>query len=294
MLMQSFIRVSTGRRFRVMRYITLLCAVCAIHVPLLGSGAAAFRVLVAVKGQSELSKQQLTATTDGQPAAVLDVVPAEKEPLVFAILLDVSGSSRATAAYAQQSVLDLFRRLSGGQSVAFYGEFSDEVYLPRKPATVDSITETFKEQGRFRGGTALYDALVKAGTLVNKTAGDTSKRRAVIVLTDGDDNASTASLEKAVTELQRESVPVFCIGLLGNKSTKKDIAGLRTISDATGGFAFLLSGPTDVGTLIAQLVQHQYWVSLARTSPADGKLHSVSIQAGESLHLYAPTATSGR
>lgn len=283
----------TACRRGVIRYIALLCAICAIQVPLHSSDAAAFRVLVAARETGELSKQQITATIDGKPAAILDVVPADKEPLVFAILLDVSGSSRDTGSYAQQTVLDLFRRLSDGQSVGFYGEFNDEVYLPHEPATLNSIEREFKEQGRFRGGTALYNSLIKAATLVNKTAGDTNRRRAVIVLTDGDDNASTVPLKNTVAELQRESVPVFCIGLLGTKSTKKDIAALRTMSDATGGFSFLLSGPADVGTLITQLLQHQYWVTLARTSRPNHKLHSVAIQAGENLHLYAPTAAVG-
>lgn len=278
---------------RRMRCITLLCAICVLHVPLRGSDAT-FRVLVTSGAESELSKQQFTATVDGHPATVLDAVRADKEPLVFAILLDVSGSSRDTGAYAQQSVLDVFRRLSDGQSVGFYGEVNDEVYLPHKPATVESITQTFKEQGRFRGGTALYDALVKAATLVNKTAGDTKKRRAVIVLTDGDDSASTVSLSKALAEVQRQAVPVFCVGLLGKKSRKQDVAGLRTIGEATGGAAFLLSGPADVATPIMQMVRNQYWVSLARTAPADHKLHSLSVKGEDKQQVYAPTAVLSR
>jgi hypothetical protein len=250
------------------------------------------RILVAAPGlRGGLSKDKLVATLDGQPVAIEDVRPANDEPLVFAILLDVSGSAKDKWQFEERSVLALFQGLSNPTSVGYYDEFSDEVFLSPKPSTVESIRREFGETGRFRGGTAFYDALIAAAKQVNKIGGDSNKRRAVIVLSDGEDNSSRTSFKQTITELQQEAVPVFCIGLLGPRSSDKLADRLQTISQATGAVAFLMTGATDFVPRVVQQIQNQYWVITAAPSKRDRKLHRVTVTGADlQININAPSA----
>ena len=209
---------------------------------------------------SEASKSKLTALVDGHPAEVEDIAPATGEPLIFAILLDVSGSMKDEQPFEKQSALELFRRLAAVRNVGYFGDFNDELYLERKPASLETAVKELKGIGDFRGGSALRYAVVEAAKLVNRSATGTNNRRIVFVFSDGEDNASKLSLKEAVANLQSEGVPVFCIGLLGGaKSRQKSVTELQTLSDSTGGVSILLSEPQEFLPALLPHVENQYW-----------------------------------
>ncbi len=229
---------------------------------------------------------------DGHPAEVEDVAPASGEPLIFVILLDVSGSTKDEQSFEKQSALELFRRLAVGRNVGYFGDFNDELYLNRKPASLERAVKELKEIGDFRGGTALRYAVVEAAKLVNRSAMGTKNRRIVFVFSDGEDDASKFGLKEVVANLQSEGVPVFCIGLLGGaKSHQKSVTELQTLSDSTGGVSILLSEPQEFLPALLPHVENQYWLTVASPVAADRKLHSLSVGSTDSaLRIYVPLA----
>lgn len=257
-----------------------------------GNGRAQVRVLVRAASGAELSTTKLVAHLDSRPIAVEAITQARDEPLTFAILLDISASMTDKRRFEKESALKLFRTLAIGQNVGFFGDFNDELYLSHKPATLDSVSRELKEIGEFRGGTSLRDSVLEAAKLVSRSAKNTNNRRAVIVFSDGGDEASKFNPKQAVSALQFEGVPVFCIGLLGEPgSRQKSISELQGLSEPTGGSTIFLTEPHDFIPSLLQQLDAQYWLTLALPVEDQRRLHLLSLQSDDpSVKLYAPSA----
>jgi hypothetical protein len=121
------------------------------------------------------------------------------------------------------------------------------------------------------GATALYDG-VRVAALHSQTV---SGRRALVVMTDGSDTASSASLQQAITAAKNAGVPVFTIGFgSANQSV------LQQIANQTGGSFSNGATSADLQTIltrIGQTLNSQYILSWT-TSHADGDQHDVTIQ----------------
>ncbi len=272
-----------------------LCCAGATGQTARSASQASIRVLItAPDGGQSITKDHLSAFLDTQPAEVREVVSAQDQPLVFAILLDVSKSGEKRRSFEIDSALELFRALAVGQNTAFFGDFNDELWLTQKPASLADVQRELKQMGSFRGGTALYDSLVVAARRVNEAAKDSNQRRAVFVFTDGNDNASHLGLKQLIPALQREGVPVFCVGLLEKPSRAKAVPVLQTISEASGGVAHLFKKEVPfVPSLVAE-VQNQYWVTLSAPAAGDGRLHALLLKSENRVALAAPTAVALR
>jgi len=258
---------------------------------------ARIRVIASVSpAGANLSKEQLSAFVDDRPAVVQDVVSASEQPLVFAIIIDISASlyDKQEQAFEKESSLELFRQLARAPNTGFFGDFNDELYLSHKPASVDSVLQEIKNIGQFRGGTALHDAVLDAAKLVSRAAKGTSSRRAVFVFTDGQENASNLNLKQVVPELQRQGVPIFCVGFLDPQVPNK-AATLQSLSSSTGGIAVLLSEVREVIQMLVGETRYQYWLTVESESPNDGKLHSFAVRSHEiNLRISVPSQIPAR
>ena len=187
------------------------------------NGRAQVRILIRATPNAELLGTKLIAHLDTGPIEIQAITQARDEPLTFAILLDISSSMIDKRRFEKENALKLFRTLAVGQNVGFFGDFNDELYLSHKPATLDSVNQETKQIGEFRGGTSLRDSVLEAAKLVSQSAKNTNNRRAVIVFTDGGDEASRLNPKQTVSALQIEGVPVFCIGLIGEPTFAPEI-----------------------------------------------------------------------
>ena len=282
-----------------MRNYRFNCVVMLLGLAVLASAQAAplipasnagttVRVMVTIASAGHTPvKADVSAFVDGRPAQVIEVASAKDQQLIFAVLIDVSGSSRDKQAFEKKSSLELFRALRTGENTGYFGDFDDELYLEKKPATIESINAELKRIGVFRGGTAFYDAVFRATQFVGRAPGQQTARRALFVLTDGDDTASKRSLEGAIQEAQRQGVTVFCIGL---QASKKGAARIRTLSAATGGTALFLTRPDDYIPSLLQVLQYQFWITLTLPAAGDNKLHTVTLASSDTdARISAPT-----
>jgi hypothetical protein len=265
----------------------LASAQAAPQIPASNAGTTV-RVMVTIASAGHTPvKADVSAFVDGRPAQVIEVASAKDQQLIFAVLIDVSGSSRDKQAFEKKSSLELFRALRTGENTGYFGDFDDELYFEKKPATIESINVELKRIGVFRGGTAFYDAVFRATQFVGRAPGQQTARRALFVLTDGDDTASKRSLEGAIQEAQRQGVTVFCIGL---QASKKGAAGIRTLSAATGATALFLTRPDDYIQSLLQVLQDQFWITLALPAAGDNKLHTVTLASSDTdARISAPT-----
>ena len=147
-------------------------------------------------------------------------------PVSIALVVDNSGSMSSKRPAVNKSALDLIEA-SNPQDEAFVVNFSDEAFIDQDfTCDVNKLRDGLSHI-ESRGGTALYDAVVASA---DKLVADAKRPKQVLVLiTDGEDNASTLSLEQTIRRVQQLSGPViYSIGLLfGDEMSRAEVRHAR-------------------------------------------------------------------
>lgn len=236
---------------------------------------------------NNLSKDAFHVYEDGVPQTILGF-RHEDVPVSLGILIDSSGSMYDKRAAVDAASLDLVR-LSNPQDEAFLVDFSSEAYIDQD--FTNSIPKL--QQGlsyiKSSGGTALYDAVIASADYLSKNA--KRSKQVLLIVTDGDDNASSASLEQAIRRVQELDGPaIYCIGLLFGQDVSRSEARhsrevLSELSAQTGGQAYfprVLKEVDGITQEVAQDIRSQYTIEYRSTkSPALGGYRQIHVEAKE-------------
>ena len=142
------------------------------------------------------------------------------------------------------------------------------------------------------GKTALYDAVV--ASLEQLQAGSRNKK-ALIVVSDGGDNASTHSMAEALKLADQSGALVYAIGIFDDQDPDWKPAVLRRLARSTGGEAFFTSQLNEVVAIcerIARDIRHQYtigYVSSNRTKPGAWRPVRVVARPTGKVKLFVRT-----
>ena len=155
-----------------------------------------------------------------------------------------------------------FVKSSNPQDKVFMVNFNEDYFLDQDyTASVPKLKDAL-ERIESRGGTALYDAVVASSDHLKKSG--LLEKKVLLVVTDGDDNASQESLEQAIRRLQEENGPtVYTIGLLPEERSKRAKRALREMAEETGGMAFFPQGLAEVNAITQQIahdIRNQYTI----------------------------------
>ncbi len=176
-----------------------------------------------------------------------------------------------------------FVKVSHRDDEVFVVNFNDDFYLDLDKDFTSDINELKEALDRIdsRGSTAMYDAVI--GSLDHLKKGHRDKR-VLLIVTDGEDNASRKSLETTVQEAHRSDAVVYAIGLLSQESkraAKKARQALTALTTATGGLAFFPENVQDVEALSGQIahdIRNQYTLAYYPTNTIrDGSFRSVQV-----------------
>jgi VWFA-related protein len=134
------------------------------------------------------------------------------------------------------------------------------------------------------GGTAMYDAIYKAcREKLSKDRGDRPVRRAIVVISDGEDNQSEVSKALAIETAQRAEVIIYAISTDDSGLILRGDKALQQLADATGGRAFFPFKMKDIKNSFAAIedeLRSQYVVSYKPADfDADGRYRSIEITA---------------
>jgi Ca-activated chloride channel homolog len=241
-----------------------------------------------------LPKTAFTVYEDGKEQAITSF-HHEDVPVALGIVIDNSGSMREKRAKVNAAALNLVRASNPGDEV-FIVNFNDEYYLDQDFTSDIAKLKEALEKVESRGGTALYDALVASADYLKKNA--KLQKKVLLVVTDGEDNASRENLEEAVERLSEENGPtVYTIGLLGEEKARRARRALETISEHTGGIAFLpktLDDVDEISSEIAHDIRNQYTIGYRPSNPSDnGGYRTIHVDAKEKgyKHLVVRTRT---
>jgi len=216
----------------------------------------------------DLTPQDFIVTEGGHPRSVLGLEADDASPTNIALLLDGSGSMRLGTAMglSKQICEGILSGLRRDHDLAALMSFDTRLLTLREfTGEFDRIRLALDEVDAF-GSTSIYDAIAGTAAMVARR---TRQRRAVVVLTDGSDNASTYSATEVAWIASTIDVPVyvFDVGELSPAATAVEPSGtsqrnaLFELARATGGDYFFAVSPTLVNQATSRVLEelrHQY------------------------------------
>ncbi len=159
---------------------------------------------------TDVPKEEIVVEEDGLPVKNLQVTPPRSHTLSVVLAIDVSGSMSKAGKMdqAKQAALAFLDRVEERAEVGLI-LFDHRVKVAEPPGRDRDKLRALVRGATPAGGTAYLDATVKAVEMLKKTTG----RRFVVVMTDGVDMGSKASLDDAIRAAQIGEVPVYTVGI---------------------------------------------------------------------------------
>jgi VWFA-related protein len=252
----------------------------------------------------DLKKTDFQVIDDSRPAEEIRAFHSETDlPLQVGLLVDASNSVRDRFKFEQEAAIEFLNQIVRPASdKAFVIGFDST------PEVTQDFTASTEELSRgvrslrAGGGTAMFDALYfSCRDKLMKAPRTGPTRRAIILLSDGDDNQSHVTREEAIEMAQRAEVIVYAISTNVTGAKQRGDKVLERIADATGGrafFPFKIQDVADAFTEIQDELRSQYALSYKPADfRTDGRFRTIDIiaQNHKSLRVrcrrgyYAPS-----
>ena len=237
---------------------------------------------------TDLKQNDFRVVDDNKPPDSIRSFQAETNlPLMVGLLIDASNSVRDRFKFEQESAIEFLNQTIHPQK--------DQAFVVGFDVTPE-VTQDFTDKTealahgvhdlRPGGGTAMYDALYFAcRDKLLKTARGQTVRRAIILLSDGDDNQSHVTREEAIEMAQRAEAIVYTISTNVSGTKGQGDKVLERIADATGGHAFFPFQIRDVANAFAEIqdeLRSQYAISYKPADfKRDGHYRTIEIVAND-------------
>jgi Ca-activated chloride channel homolog len=233
----------------------------------------------------DLKRNEFKVIDDRQPAELRSFRSETDLPLQVGLLVDASNSVRDRFKFEQEAAIEFLNSIIRPRyDKAFVVGFDATPEVTQDFTDNTQSLSTGVRMLRAGGGTAMYDALYFAcrdKLLKQEQSGPV--RRAIILLSDGDDNLSHVTREEAIDMAARAEVIVYTIST--NVSGIKDNGDkvLKRIAEATGGrafFPFQMRDVSDAFLSIQEELRSQYAIAYKPANFAsDGRYRTIEILA---------------
>lgn len=174
------------------------------------------------------------AQTQGAISVIIDDLRTSSQAIAAGLTIDksgsMSGSKIATAAAAAKMFVDL---MDGQNDMATVVGFYSSAVV-EAPMTSDKAVLAQAIEGMIASGnTAIYDAIMMT---IDEIKAYTSKTRAIVLLTDGEDNSSVTTLNGAINEAIAQGIPIYTVGLFDDQTDANNYSPpLKQIAKDTTG-----------------------------------------------------------
>jgi Ca-activated chloride channel family protein len=212
-------------------------------------------------------------------------------PVSMGFIVDNSGSMRDKRTAVNGAAMMLLHE-SNPKDAAFVVNFSDRAFLDQGFTSDVSLINRGLSHFDSRGTTAMYDAVAASADELSKHG--KLPKQALLIITDGADNASRLSLEQAIRRVQNLGGPVvYTIGLLFDNEpgeSQRARSALDMLSEETGGVAYFPRSLGDVDGIaqdVARDIRNQYVVGYHSTKPS-------SIEGYRTVHVEVRSSRRGR
>jgi Ca-activated chloride channel homolog len=257
---------------------------------------------------SDLKADDILVLEDGKPQEIFTFQQNIELPLSIAILIDTSISEERTLPdekVAAQAFLESVMRPNKDEAavISFTGDTTLEQgftgSIERLRRAIDRV-EFVPPSGYIGGGvvvngtppisgtnqslagsTAVWDAVWATSEELMSTSAEHT-RRAIILLTDGDDTSSRMKIHEAIERAQKSDALIYAIGIGDRYTFNVNEGALRKIAEQTGGRAYFPRHERDLRDAFAQIqkdLREQYLVAYSPTNKArDGSYRKIEIQ----------------
>jgi Ca-activated chloride channel homolog len=226
-----------------------------------------------------LERENFKISEDKVPQDIV-YLSSEDVPVSVGIVFDISGSMKDKLKTAVQAAVTF---LKGGSpdDEYFLVEFAD------RPTGSEFTSDIAKLQQRFmfskaKGRTALYDAVYMG---LNKLEESNNTKRALLLITDGEDNRSRYTFSNVKQYIKEKDVQMYTIGITsgpGDAAAEQGKALLRDLSAISGGESFTPSiyQLEETCRAIAKELKYQYVIGYRSSNTAkDGKYRKIKVTA---------------
>lgn len=231
---------------------------------------------------SGLLQNQFRVFEDGAEQPV-SFFAAEETPFAAVILLDTSGSMEERVSLARAAAIRFLDGLRASDNAAVYA-FDSKVSLIQPFSNSRNVVEKIFDL-KSKGMTVLNDAIFEAAGELNKRP---EKRRAIIVLSDGEDTLSKKSDEKALKAALAANVSIYTIDMSSTEAPaaqrSRSQSALKKFAEKTGGTFVATPGGAAMRDAFRNIVEElgvQYTVGYQPSSKKDGKWHALELRVSK-------------
>jgi VWFA-related protein len=229
---------------------------------------------------SDLTQDQF-AIYDNDRRVPLEFFSSEDTPVTVGLIIDTSSSMRQKLGHVVVAAL-AFARASNPNDEVFALSFNDDVREPiphqrfLAAGDLDGLSHALTSLVA-EGRTSLYDALLEG---LDRLAGGTRPRRVLLLVSDGGDNASAATLDRVLERARASNAAIYTIGLFDDLDADRNPGVLKKLASATGGERYL---PRSAGPLlsacqhIAREIRSGYTIGYVPPDH-DGTFHRVRVE----------------
>lgn len=232
---------------------------------------------------SDLGEQDFKVYEDGAPQRIR-LFKNEDIPVTAGLVIDHSTTMRPRLAEVTAAARS-FAQLSNPEDEMFVVNFNENVSVtnrqgPARFTNSPAVLENAILSRPTEGQTALYDAIGRALEVLREGSRD---KKALLVVSDGGDNASVRSRAEVMQLAGRSSAVIYTVGIFDENDPDRNPGALERLASATGGEAFFPSRLSEVLAIcgrIARDIRHQYTIGYVPTALApDGAYRAIRVLA---------------
>ena len=252
------------------------------------------------KSVSNLNPSNIQIQDDGHPPeAVLGFHNITQLPLRIGLVIDMSNSITERFVFEEKAAGKFLETVvTDKNDLGFVVGFNCSVRLAQDFTPDQALMARALAQLAPGGGTALWDAVAFAAQKLASRPEPEPVARILVVISDGEDNSSTVSLQEAIWAAERGEVAVYTVSTKEDPKNEFDplvgTPALKTLSAQTGGAIYTSGDIGDINRRLSELQQvlrGRYLVYYTPSSgQTDGRFHAVDIRAekdGHKLRVFA-------
>ncbi len=221
-----------------------------------------------------LNAEHFDIVEDGKPQRIALFEP-QTAALTMALLIDTTGSMTRRLPHVKNAVARLLGDMKHEDTVGLFS-FTNQLTMLHPFSRDRSAALRRLFEARAAGRTALYDSLVQLARAMSSMSG----KKAILLFTDGDDNASLLPIDAVLTTTRQVGIPVYTIAQDPSPANSTLSRRLQDLSRNTGGIAFTVSTSNDVARAFGEItrdMQCLYLLGYYSEPNRDSRWHRISV-----------------
>jgi Ca-activated chloride channel homolog len=246
---------------------------------------------------TDLKETDFQVSEDKVPQSIIEFRAQSNLPLDVAVLMDTSNSVKPKLKFEKDAAYSFVETvLKYRQDSALFATFDSQVELHQDFTNrLDLLTKAI-DKVKAQGGTRMYDAIYGICEEKMFSPSRAGRRRAMVVLTDGEDTESERDLKEVIDIAQRSETIVYVIstkeagffGVQAGTVDRKEDKDLKKLAEETGGVAFFTAEVIELERSFSQIARElrsQYMITYAPTNENyDGKPRRIEVKLPNPQH----------